>query len=263
MSLRDRDPDRHFPIGVLSGALISILVEMLVGGVAVDELMVHPGMVAYLSCLALTVPSLASDRAPWIRGLLYLSVGMALADLPSMIVRIRAPAQAAALPVLALGTGLALAYVLMGMWLPSRERVPRPIARSELRTMLLLATGVVVASQAGNRILRAAGVPNADRSLMLGGYEIHHINYGLLLLPLAHLAFTRTGDRTGTRPFSVAFIGVALGLIADQCVYYMLRAVTDDAYFSVPVVLGAVGGLVLIAATACRPGAPETPGSSP
>lgn len=81
-------------------------------------------------------------------------------------------------------------------------------------------------------------VPNEQRSIMIGGLEIHHINYGIVFLVFVPLLFHATKKTAGF--FSVAIlilIGLIYGTVFDESFYYMLDAVTDDAYFS-PLIIG-------------------------
>jgi hypothetical protein len=66
----------------------------------------------------------------------------------------------------------------------------------------------------------------------VGGIEVHHLNIGVLLLVTAVLLLTRFPNRLPWwRGLLVAWVGVAVGLIADEWFYYSATEVTDAAYF--------------------------------
>ncbi len=80
-------------------------------------------------------------------------------------------------------------------------------------------------------------VPNEQRSIMIGGLEIHHINYGIILLVFVPLLFHATKKSVNLLSvMSLVFIGFIYGTVFDESFYYMLDAVTDDAYFSPPII---------------------------
>ncbi len=87
----------------------------------------------------------------------------------------------------------------------------------------------------GSRILQVVGlmleIANEQRSFMLAGYEIHHINYGLILICLAgHLLYFNRSARINRMALMLLPPGIAL--IDDQISYYTLQQVTDAAYLS-------------------------------
>lgn len=92
-----------------------------------------------------------------------------------------------------------------------------------------------------------AGIPNEDRSLMVFGFEVHHINLGVLLVWGA--ALLRGGCLRSHAPtwLTMAILTVGLGLVADQLTFYALRDLVDSAYQGEMSLLGAMLGIVLIA----------------
>jgi glycerophosphoryl diester phosphodiesterase len=72
-------------------------------------------------------------------------------------------------------------------------------------------------------------IPNEERSLMIRGVEVHHLNLGLIALVLA--GFLRTwGMRGGLRWLGLLMYGVGAALYLDESVYICLAEVTDAAY---------------------------------
>jgi len=81
-------------------------------------------------------------------------------------------------------------------------------------------------------------IPNEQRSIMIGGLEIHHINYGIILLAFVPLLFYAKEQITSIFSFVILIlIGLIYGTVFDESFYYILDAVTDDAYFS-PLIIG-------------------------
>lgn len=86
------------------------------------------------------------------------------------------------------------------------------------------------------------GIPNSDRSLMLSGFEIHHIVTGAIILAIgvSLIVFSR-----GSRVFyRVGFLMVSIGIpmVTDEWLYYSYSTVTDERYFELP---SAASGLCL------------------
>jgi len=103
--------------------------------------------------------------------------------------------------------------------------------------VLMLAIGGFRLAQA---VALHTGIPNEDRSLMFHGYEIHHINTGLVLIYVA--ACCLYCDIGGRRIRGVIFgiLAAGIALVNDQVVYYALKNVSDAAYNGIESLVGAV-----------------------
>jgi hypothetical protein len=74
-------------------------------------------------------------------------------------------------------------------------------------------------------------VPNEERSIFINGLEFHHINYGLIFLILVPFLFKYASHFTKLfSSLTYLFIGFIYGTVFDECYYYMLSNMTDDAY---------------------------------
>ncbi len=103
---------------------------------------------------------------------------------------------------------------------------------------------VLVLAIGGFRLAQAialhTGIPNEDRSLMFHGYEIHHINTGLVLIYVAACClYCDIGGRR-TRGVIFGLLAAGIALVNDQVAYYALKNVSDAAYNGVESLVGAV-----------------------
>jgi hypothetical protein len=74
-------------------------------------------------------------------------------------------------------------------------------------------------------------IPNEERSIFINGLEFHHINYGLTLLIFIPMLFKYASKLSSLKAILIyLFIGFIYGTIFDECYYYMLNDMTDDAY---------------------------------
>lgn len=129
---------------------------------------------------------------------------------------------------LALAAGLGLGLVALSR-LGTDRRPSAPSAR------FAAGLGAVVAAcfvgfRASQEYLRAAGVPNAERSLVLAGHEIHHATTGSVVLVAGALLVAASAGRRAHRVGALV-AAVGCGFVADQYPYVFLRAATDAAYF--------------------------------
>jgi hypothetical protein len=211
------------------GITITISWEVIFGGIPAGILELRPGVVGYiLMCLA-SWPVLARPRPErcfhrtWSFG-----SAMAITDLPSMA--IRSEQLPAILMELLAGT---LALILLSSLLLLRWN--RPVARFPgWSAWLTMGSAVltVIAFQVYNRWARAAGVPNEDRSLIVGGVEIHHLNWGVLFLfALISTAYLWPSGRMTFTAVSI-LLGLSAGMVWDEWFYYARTIVSDAAYFA-------------------------------
>ena len=113
------------------------------------------------------------------------------------------------------------------------------------------AVGGVIAVVLISRVIHSvglqAGIPNEDRSMMVCGFEVHHINVGVVLVWIA--ALLREGGALFRAAGVVTMVAltVGLGLVVDQLAFYALREGVDAAYDGRTSRLGAVVGVAVIA----------------
>ena len=118
------------------------------------------------------------------------------------------------------------------------------ITKSQIVTVSLVSLVIVLFYQISNRLLLAQGVPNEDRSLMLWGLELHHINIGILGL----LAVPFVSNNGRLFSLFTILLGVSCGMVWDQWLYFTLNEVTDAAYFKSSTVISGVAAALLIPA---------------
>ncbi len=103
---------------------------------------------------------------------------------------------------------------------------------------------VLVFALGGFRLAQAialyTGIPNEDRSLMFHGYEIHHINTGLVLIYVAACCLHCGIVSRRTRGVIFGLLAAGIALVNDQVAYYALKNVSDAAYNGTESFVGAV-----------------------
>lgn len=91
-----------------------------------------------------------------------------------------------------------------------------------------------------------AGIPNEGRSMMIAGFEVHHINVGVMLVWVAALLREGRPSTRATVPLVMVTLTVGLGLVVDQMSFYALREAEDIAYGGPISLFGALLGVALI-----------------
>lgn len=87
-------------------------------------------------------------------------------------------------------------------------------------------------------------IPNEERSLMIGGVEIHHLNLGCLMLTVL-IGLRSVGLRSWFRWVGVVLLGLGAGFYWDEWIYMALRDVSDQAYREYPSLIGGIFGIGL------------------
>jgi len=217
--------------------LLTAAWELPFGGIRVGHLVVHPGMPAYVLVALFAAPLAWRSRRLWHTW--ELAAFVAVCDAPAMACR-------SSLPEARLGqvaVGMVLAAAVMGLLYATRrfEQNPRISGRTA-GVVFLTMLGVVVVFQVANRMLRAGGVPNTARSMMIGQVEIHHLYAGILITVLAVILRGLGVRGRVSRGAILLALGVGCGLVWDQWLYCMSVVITDDGYFTASTVVSAVFG---------------------
>ena len=79
--------------------------------------------------------------------------------------------------------------------------------------------------------LYSQGVANKDRSIFINNLEIHHIDYGVILLifvPFLFKYFNKYSKKFYF--FAYAFIGFIYGTVFDECFYYMNTYKSEEQF---------------------------------
>ena len=131
-------------------------------------------------------------------------------------------------------TIFSFALLMLLTWLAiSKWHNYKPIPRLtwwEILFFILVMYAGLVAFQMSQASIRFE-IPNAERSLMIFGYEIHHIVQGQFILMIATIIMLTASGRP--LPRRISFILATLGclFVADQILYYQFDLVTDERYF--------------------------------
>ncbi len=214
---------------IAAGILLTVVWETTVSGIPVGDRVLHPGVLAYCVLMLVTWRTIAAPAGSIWRPAWFGCSAVALADLPIMATR---ASQAAQPPRdLAAGALLAAAILLpLARWSRGRRRLS-PVTRSEVLISWAAAMATIAGYQGFNLLARAAGVPNEERSVIVGGIEWHHVNWGILLLPVAVVAASSL-EVPGPKRLALALVtGLGVGMVLDQWYYYMGEQVTDESYF--------------------------------
>lgn len=146
-----------------------------------------------------------------------------------------APSVAGSAALAGATVGIAAAFAVVG----DRTRPPAASRRFGWLLAGLVALSVV-GFRASQEYLRATGIPNEGRSLVLYGYEIHHGTSGTLLLVVGAVLVATRGVGRGAHRLGALLVATGCGFVADEYPYLFYRQVTDAAYFSPVSYLGAV-----------------------
>ncbi len=230
---------------ILAGSGLTFLWELALWAVPVGDRVIQPGMLAYVALMLASMPACGAPAGSRLRAAWFGVATVALTDLPAMATRASGLAQ----PLRDLLVGALVAgCVLLPLAAWSRRRTRRSrIGLSEVSVSWLAAMAAVAVFQWFNRAARTAGVPNEERSVMWGGVEMHHINWGIILLVVAVVIAASIEIVVRWRILLATVTGFAVGMILDEWYYYMAQAVTDDAYFETKTWASAVAlGVVLL-----------------
>ncbi len=229
---------------VLAGSCLTFLWELTLWAVPLGDRVVQPGMLAYVVLMFASLPAIGAAVGSRLRDVWFGAAAVVLTDLPAMATRASGLGQ----PIRDLvGGALIAACILLPLaaWCRQKTRRSR-ITVSEVLTSWFAAMAAVVVFQWFNRSARAAGVPNEERSVMLGGVELHHINWGIILIVVVVMISASIELAMLWRMLLAAVTGFGVGMILDEWFYYMARQVTDDAYFETVTWASAVGLGVLL-----------------
>ena len=87
-------------------------------------------------------------------------------------------------------------------------------------------------------------IPNEERSLMIGGVGIHHLNLGCLMLTVRN-GLRSVGLRSWFRWVRCRAVGIRSSFYWDEWIYMALRDVSDQAYREYPSLIGGIFGIGL------------------
>ncbi|MDP6855904.1 MAG: hypothetical protein QGH13_00050 [Candidatus Thalassarchaeaceae archaeon] len=87
-------------------------------------------------------------------------------------------------------------------------------------------------------------IPNVERSLVILGYEIHHLVEGQFMLMLSILMMVFVGGKKWVWRSSYILTLVGVLFVADEILYYQLIEVSDDAYFELITIIS--GGVFVL-----------------
>jgi hypothetical protein len=150
------------------------------------------------------------------------------------------------LPIL-LGGLLGSIFIIPGLRCKSvrgRSSPIGPLSRPIIWS--ISAISLVLAFRLFNVIARH-DIPNEKRSLMIAGTEVHHLITGFFFATVILIIFFNQCQPKRSRSFLAGLLMICLALIADQLSYILMVPLTDEAFFSVFSVAGAIlGGTWLI-----------------
>jgi hypothetical protein len=123
-----------------------------------------------------------------------------------------------------------------------REKMP-PLTRIHLGLAGVILIGGLILFHLSQAAIRY-DVANEDRSLLILGYEIHHIVEGQYLLMISLILTVFAGGRIW--PFRISFLAGMVGIlfVADEILYYQFAEVSDAGYFGWMTILS--GGLMSV-----------------
>ncbi len=246
-------------VGILAGWCISRLLFSTVRGMELGPFILLPAAILLMVALLKQSHSLAQSKLSVAS--VFIGAGMLADACYYWLVRpgsfaaseLTSPWEARAWwgSLVGLAAILVFVFALLGITKarPFRRANLHEVRWWEAALAFVACLGTVLAYRITNILLR--DVPNEDRSLMIGGIEVHHFHHGIVLWVLLHLAIaTRTLKLT---PIVFLLDGVFAGAVLDQLSYILIRNCTDDAYFGNISNWGAVLGVGLYALAVLGP----------
>lgn len=229
------------PIGFVVAALLTEAVDhagvlpLIAGGFAI--LPGHIGMMV----LPLAVLGLLSHPTRYTLVLVGVCGGLASTDFISVItmasegpnvMRSVTDARVSA----AVGFASALLASLLAYFFQTRQR-PKPSRRAVWACLAVLLL-TVVAYRVHYAVMVHSGVPNEERSLMVYGYEFHHIYSGTLILWMV-MGVIMVRPKWVASVIGMMIMGFAIASTADQVTYFCQSEVSDEAYGNPTSLIGA------------------------
>ena len=227
--------ERKCSILIILGFVVSVL-STLAGGVKIYDLDLYLCNAAFITFAALY----PFDRTRIIIGALWcLSVGAMLHGLVFLGLKHESPISAWS----GFGVSSVILIAFLVLYHLSQKKLKPPSLASSLRfnnkriaTFASFAALTIVAFRVMDAMLE--GIPNEQRSIMLLGVEFHHINFGIItLLAVDMLGYSR---HQGNNMLVLLVVGVGLGMLIDQSVYFALAQITDESYRSQTSLWGAI-----------------------
>lgn len=137
----------------------------------------------------------------------------------------------------------AVLFVLISIYSNSTTGIKKEESTSFRQKLIYIVTILIVIGV--SRLLQVIylnmGIPNEERSLMIMGYEVHHINHGLILIYISsHILYFFSSNNKIIKNISLLMLVLGIALINDQISYYALKEISDEAYLSFVSFIGAV-----------------------
>ena len=128
-----------------------------------------------------------------------------------------------------LGSGIGLAVVLSLSRIPGDRNTAGPTLYPAMSTWVVFVAALTVVAY---RLAFSATqhIPNEERSLFIGGVEVHHWNHGVIGALIVGAFASRSGWRFLPRLAAATVLGAAAGSLFDQLGYGLLADVSDAAY---------------------------------
>ncbi len=151
-----------------------------------------------------------------------------------------------------LGVGvLGMTFFLLRRSRESRDRIPTdPVSFAPAIAFTVIQIAMILAFRGTHALFLHLEVPNAARSLIVGGIELHHIVFGVVLVIAGSLAAVVDTVSRRLRVWNFLILALGVALISDQWLYYSYRTVNDVNYGSLPSVASA-SCLSLLASLFC------------
>ena len=215
--------------GILTSAIWQIANQ---SGIEVGGITIFPAMLGLLTLFINPLPVGPNER------LWYFAAALAVTNLPGMTFENPHPLSGwkGALMGAILAAPILIAALQSSRVVGSRTT---SLTRIEASSILFVGISIIAICQGYNRIMRANGVPNEDRSMFIGDTEVHHITWGVLVIVYIGSIWNHVGPGRLKRRAAILALGCGIGMAWDEWLYSLTRPMTDDNYFSVETILGA------------------------
>jgi hypothetical protein len=234
---------KEYLIPILCGILLSRLLQPLLFPLEIGIFAVNLGNIGFSLLILCGTLLIAGIKTRWI----WVGMAMAFDQMIYLICKSNPSFRFFSIQSI-LGSLIFLVISILFIMFFDVQSRPRIYRSLKSRFFYVFLVAIVIGIFRISQLwLYKMGVSNEHRSIILLGFEIHHINLGLLMVWIsAHIIYFFPLPEKLKR-ISTILLAVGIAFISDQISYYALKEITDISYNEFPSFIGAVSALILIA----------------
>jgi len=251
MDIKNIDTVRLFLFGSLSGVVLTRILSVILP-LSINDFEIHLSFFAMIIlCLSSVTLLSKNEMAKNSRFILTTSASIGVILDETFILIVRSPPlipdspsqvgywslESILFSLLCLTIFLGIVLICNRQW-DSRIDMPR-LTHFQISLFAVILYGGIATFQISQSSIRYE-VPNAERSLLILGYEIHHIVQGQFMLIISFILMVFAGGRRWPRRLTLILVMMGELLVSDQILYYQFDLVTDARYFGNETILSGI-----------------------